>query len=82
MIEIIKATVSVSTDEDGWVLAVNVGSRISVLHPNFKERLQAAGYSLPKIAPIASAHPDIFEIADGVGERYSATCMRLKPEAR
>lgn len=81
LLEIIKDAVTVCADEDGWALSANVGSRASVLVPNFRGRLQAVGYQ--KISGFAAAYPSIFEIAaDGQDTRYSAACMRLKPALR
>lgn len=81
LVEIVKDAVTVCADEDGWALSAAVGSRISVLYPNFAERLQASAH--PKISTLARAHPELFELsAGGPPTRHAAACMKLKRGGR
>jgi hypothetical protein len=81
LVDILKDAVSVCADKDGWARLSDVGNRINVLHPNFKERLQAVSFQ--KILGFAAAYPAVFELSpDGQGTPYAAACLRLKPTLR
>ncbi len=78
IIEIITDAVNVCADEDGWALSADVGSRISVLHPTFKNRLQDIGAK--GMNNFVAEHPAVFDYSQrGEGTRYSAACIRVKP---
>jgi len=76
LLEILKDAIVVCANEDGWALSSEVGSRVSVLHSNFKDRLLPLSYT--KIAQFAQAHQNIIESSIGAG-KLKAACMRLKP---
>lgn len=73
LLEILRDAVTVCADEDGWALLSSVGSRISVLSSDFKERLQALGHQ--KIIQFASKCPEAFEI---YGTRPGTERIRLR----
>jgi hypothetical protein len=59
LLDILKDAVSVCANEGGWALLSHVGSRISVLRPDFKDRLQSLGHQ--KIIQVAANCPEVFE---------------------
>ena len=81
LVAIVKDAVSVCADEDGWALSSAVGSRITVLHPDFIDRLKV-GTAHSKISQLARAHSEIFELSTGAGTRHLASCMRIKSASK
>lgn len=82
LLEILKDAVTVCADEEGWTLYANVGTRIKVHCPDFKERLKAAT-GLQSISQFITAHKSIFEeLENGDGKRYKAKCVRLTPSRK
>jgi hypothetical protein len=77
LLDIVRDAVTVCADGDGWALLSTVGSRISILDPNFAERLNAVRGD-KRISSLVRAHPELFEVSTGPGTRYSAACVRLK----
>lgn len=77
LVDIIKEAVPVCADKEGWALLADVGSRISVLYPDYKERVAGAG--VRRIGELARRHAEVFEVSDhGAGTRHRAACVRLK----
>lgn len=81
LVDVVKDAVTVCADDEGWALLSNVGNRISVVQPDFKERLRATG-QFKTLTALISAYPDEFEESDGQGTRYTAKCIRLRAATR
>lgn len=76
-ISILEDAIKVCGDENGWALLSSVGSRISVLHQDYKTKFLDGERST--IKEFAKAHPEKFEhTPNGAGTSYRADCLRLK----
>ncbi len=71
LIDQIKDAIAVCAGADGWALLAQVGTRISVLDPNFKEKNIA-------LASFVENHSDIFEYTNKNESAKGAATVRLR----
>lgn len=77
ILRIIKAAVMDCIDENNFALVSSVGTRLNVLHNDFKKLLEKHDYK--QIKDVFSAHTNVFEYsADGTNAGYNAACVRLR----
>lgn len=77
VLELLKDSIMVWADEQGWALLSNVGNRATVLNQDFKSDLKKLGYE--RWSDLLKEYPNIFEISDsGDGTNHRAACVRLR----
>jgi hypothetical protein len=76
-LNVLKDAVRVCADQNGWALVANVGSRLSILNPEYKDQLDAKKF---KIGELLKKHDELFEYStDATKTTRNAACARLKP---